>query len=323
MARLGTNVAYGGEVRVGFLAELGVSVVRVVAHRDAQDFEYFDRLKERGIDVVLTFARESFDGFGEMDPRSGFPLAETQRAAFAEYLRRYGGHIYAWQIANEADAAAGSESSWVMPHSYLNGLLARARETLGRDKYIIGPGLCSGNPEWLRRMDLSAVNGVAIHPYGKGTEDYPSPYNPDRDPALDHFETVGQMLDRYRAVLDDMGGRDLHLHVTEFGSRADELGERRQAEHIEALCRWFRATDKVGDAIQFCATGWMVEPFGLTERDDPWTHRPAFECMQAILRSRPPERVPARPVQRPEPARRRAGRRDGSRRPDGRVRRKR
>ena len=272
MARIGTNIAYGGKVPVELLAELGVAVVRVVAHQTAEDFGYFDQLKRRKVDIILTFARECFDGFGEMEVRSGFPTPETQVAAFREYLRRYGGHIYAWQIGNEPDAEAGSLSSWIMPHSYLNGMLLRARETLGANKYIIGPGLCSGNPDWIRGMDLRLVNAIAIHPYGQGTPDFPSPFGFDGNIAV--------LLDRYQAVLNDMGESAKHKHVTEFGGQSSELGEKGQADYVQALGRWFRQTDKVGDAVQFCVSDWMVPSFGITKNDDAWTRKPAFQCLK-------------------------------------------
>jgi hypothetical protein len=258
-------------VPIDILEQLGISVVRVPACRSANDRGYFEQLRKRHINIIVTCTRESFDEFGAMDERTGYPAPETQVAAFAEYVHRYGEQVYAWQIGNEPDGGSKA-TSWSMPRAYLNGLMRRARETLGQNAYLIGPGLVSGSAEWIRGMDLRWIDAIAIHPYGRGTPDYPSPVGLTGD--------IGQILDSYQTVLDEMHIVGMGMQVTEFGAQSSELGDLGQADYIEALARWFLPSNKVGNAIQFCLTDWMAPSFGLTRADDSWSRKPAFARYQ-------------------------------------------
>jgi hypothetical protein len=262
-------------VPIEILEQLGISIVRIPALRSRDDGDYIARLRRRHIDVIVTCTRESFDGFGATNEHRYYPAPETQVAAFAEYGRRYGGQVYGWQIGHEPDGGSKA-GSWPMPWVYLNGLMRRARETLGQHAYLIGPGLVSGNAEWIRGLDLRWIDALAIHPYGQGTVDYPSPIGLASD--------IGRLFDAYQSVLDEMHVVGMDLQVTEFGAQSGVLGDLGQAAYIEALARWLRSSGRVGNAIQFCLTDLMAPTFGLIRADETWSPKPAFARFQRVGR---------------------------------------
>ena len=261
MARIGVNVPSDGSVELESLQDLGVTRVRIVARRAFDLRDYLGRLASHGIRTILVIARESVEDF---------PTWEEALAHYAALYRDAPQILI--QVGNEWDHE--SRSSWTLDHGTLNYLLWQAREAFGPRAYLILGGAASGDPDALRGVDLRFVNAIAIHPYGRGTPDYASPYG---------FGSVDELLDRYQAVLRSMGFGHIHKHVTEYGADAQELGEDTQAEYIAALTRYFRDTDKVGDAILFCMCDHcMVPGFGLQRGDE--TPRRSFAVVQALCR---------------------------------------
>src|SRR5207237_8767741 len=75
------------------------------------------------------------------------------------------------QCINEPDAAPGSPSSDVMTQGELLGYLEAVSGAFPDSVAIIGPGLCSGQPEWWNWELNFYVDAIAVHPYGKSPRD--------------------------------------------------------------------------------------------------------------------------------------------------------
>ncbi len=152
MSLLGANIPARGEVPPGEVATIGAKWARMVALPDYDATDYMWALQARGVRVLLVFARESFAGF-----------ATWEQAAFV-YAGRYAPHADAIQVGNEPDHV--SDSSWTLSHQDLNKLLRTFRAAWPKTQ-LVGPGLVSGQATWVAGIDLSLVEGIAVHPYAK------------------------------------------------------------------------------------------------------------------------------------------------------------
>jgi hypothetical protein len=228
MGRIGTNISYGGGIPLAGLQSLGVSVVRVVAHKPEDDTAYFEGLRQAGIRIWLTMASESFAGF------------DSWADAFDEYKRRYVSLVDWWEAGNEPDIV--SDSSWTLAQGTYERLLRVARDRLGSEAKISAGGLASGLPGWLggdepewvgrfrrnelpitsalanydwnehaKPVNLDWVNAVAIHPYGQ------SPGLPFPESQAGPFGRVDHKVKEYRDWLDSHRPDKL-LHISEWGA---------------------------------------------------------------------------------------------------------
>lgn len=122
--------------------------------------------------------------------------------------------IHFFQMGNEPDLVSDS-SSTQSKQAFTNDLFW-AREWLDTwrptglpKRYIIAGGLASGNPDWLKGVDLSPVDAIAVHPYGQRADGLPQ--------AGWGFGEMRELLKRYQAVTDKP------LWVTEFGAKHSEI----------------------------------------------------------------------------------------------------
>lgn len=105
---------------------------------------------------LAVIARESVHAF------------DSYRDAMKYYADLYGDVITYWQIGNEPDS--NHVSSWTMDHDELDGLLLAADEMLPSNAYKVGPGLVSGQHNWVDGIDLQLIDALAGHYYSKDTD---------------------------------------------------------------------------------------------------------------------------------------------------------
>jgi hypothetical protein len=268
-AALGMNVDAIGTYRAADLAAAGVKWARLVALPEVNAIFYLDELRDAGINTLLVLASESFHNA---------PWDEMCR----EYAHRYHGRIDAVQVANEPDIE--SPSSWTMHPNDLNRLLGYARDAF-RQTILVGPGLASGQPQWVENIDLSLIDALGVHPYGQNVPNWgESPYGFDGH--------IGLLLNGYQRS----SGKP--LWVTEWGANANELGEERAAEYVEYMLDYLRDRVDVATAFYFCWHSRMVPKFGLLREDD--SRSPSYDAFVSVSGG-PLAVEPAQPQPAPSP----------------------
>lgn len=154
-----------------------------------------------------------------------------------------------WQVGNESDQP-NSDSSWYQEPEALNELLRGLCPILrAHGKYILAPGMVSGNPSYLDAVDLELVDAIAVHPYGQA----PNNWNNWG------FGHVGDLLAGYRRF-----GKP--IHITEFGGQESLFSnEHERAVYHTDMIRSL-ANEGCESAIQFSFTDKMhAENFGLVD----------------------------------------------------------
>lgn len=164
------------------LAASGTPSIRCTYHPDtpiSDGREWLQDLRARGISVLMV-----------LDNDTHFWEAPQQwRDGIARARNTYGDLVDVWQVCNEPDAgwipgpdcptleerAANHPSSWVMSQAELSDRLKVARQVLGQNAVIIGPGLSSGHAGWaagdpdngIPPVDWSSVDMLGVHAYLK------------------------------------------------------------------------------------------------------------------------------------------------------------
>ena len=158
------------------------------------------------------------------------------------------------QMGNEPDLDNHiSDSSSTQSVEEFAADLVWARENYGSKRYIIAGGLASGHPEFLDGVDLTPVDAIAVHPYGRR----PGDAFPDEDWF---FGTAEELIDGYRRFQKP-------IWVTEFGaSRADFLSEEDRAAYLTLMVEDLAHLGAV-HALWYCAVRAMNENFGLEDED--------------------------------------------------------
>lgn len=184
-----------------------------------------DTLQARGVEPMAVLDKRAF----MFDDKSSI-ITRMNR------LREKLPALYYWQIGNEPDGT--EESSWSMPKlRFSRYLQAGVKAFAGR--YVIAGGLVSGDTNWLRGVDISLIDAIAVHPYAQ------TPTS-----AL-------QLLDSYSRW-------NKPIVVSEFGGQ-DELfndAHERAVYHTDIM-RNFSSHPLVGMASVFCFSDKMVPGFGL------------------------------------------------------------
>lgn len=152
--------------------------LRFVAYDNSNAYANTVKLAQAGYKLLCVLTKQS--------------LSYVTAEWWAEY---YDGLLSAVSIINEPDALPGSVSSDVMSQDELLGYVLDARRAF-RTVPLLGPGLCSGNPDWWTDRLNGSVDGLCLHPY------------------LETPDTIGAFLERYRKW-------DQPLWVTEFGRQND------------------------------------------------------------------------------------------------------
>ena len=272
---LGTNVGWVGSYRPEDIAASGAKAVRCTYQTSvplAHGRAWMGALQALGVDVLLLLDNDSH-WWGQEDPwRAGVGRAAD------EYE-----DLWTWvQVLNEPDAgwtpdghatleerAAAHPSSWVMTPAQVSEHLRTAREMLGTNAYIIGPGLCSGHPEWADSVDWSPVNALAFHPYNK-----------DADEPTDPNQPIDELIEGYQRY-------GLPLVESEYDSRVPRVHAAVARDTRISLATTFTWQDG-GDI-----------PDGIGMHDHQGTPKPSYHDFVAAAGAppviTPPVEVPAMP----------------------------
>ena len=137
------------------IAKTGAAWLRIVLKPDRDLTQVMDITHRFGVKSLCVFALESI----------GPDLTIPDQVA--HYRDMYGDLLDAFQLGNEPDQdRSAAASSWVMDQNELNRYLEAVRPLLPNTP-LIGPGLSSGNPDWLHGVRVDLLDAVAFHPYGK------------------------------------------------------------------------------------------------------------------------------------------------------------
>lgn len=236
--KVGANVDRRGSYDVAELATAHVKVVRLPLLPDFDARPWMMRCRETGLEIMAVIDSDSVAGQEWAD-------------AAATYARKYADLVNYWQPGNEPDHE--SPSSWTLAPADLNRLLRVFRDALP-DAYLIGPGLVGGEAKvrYLDGVDLSLVDAIALHPYGRRpAPDWPNP-------------TWGTgYVDDLLAIY----GRHLNwskpFWITEVGLSVSEVSTALQAEYVKQMFPKLAEWKTVG-ALWFCWSDWMGVPkYGL------------------------------------------------------------
>lgn len=270
MTDLGLNLPADARIPAQAAWFLGARWTRVVAKPDVDLRPWMRDAKARGLKILLVIARESFSQPFEQEERWTMDewLASLQGewsipvgvsalpylATCQHYAGLYGGLVDAVQGGNEADHE--SPSSWTMSPSDLNGLLLAINTAFGAEMYVVGPGLVSGNPEYMNGVDLDLLDAIAVHPYGQRPDALQ-----DWSETPGNFGTVAGLLDSYRRFQKP-------IWVTEVGVSTTQVSEDFQARYCEAMMRSLKLRADVPVAMWFCHDDLMVPEFGLMRESE-------------------------------------------------------
>lgn len=214
---LGVNVGWVGSYRPEDIAASGAKAVRCTYQPSVplvHGRAWMGALQTLGVDVLMLLDNDAH-WWGQDDPwRAGVGRAAD------EYE-----DLWTWvQVLNEPDAgwtpdghatleerASAHPSSWVLNPLGVSARLITAREMLGPNAYVVGPGLCSGHPQWADQVDWSPVNELAVHPYAKDA------YSPELRALLESYRKHGKPI---RATEYDSRTPEMHQCLADWGYNA-------------------------------------------------------------------------------------------------------
>lgn len=174
LSGIGINVAPDSIYPVSEVAAIGAKWIRRAVRPQIDLTEYVDQAHSLKLRVLAVVDKESVKGMDWKDAALMYAQAYPQ--------------IDYWQIGNEPDDQYG-RSSWTMEPEEYEQLLRVFYEAFP-NKHLIAAGLSGGDSDYPKRFDLDLVESMAVHPYGQGTPNLPSPYG--------HPDHVGTLLNRYR-----------------------------------------------------------------------------------------------------------------------------
>jgi murein DD-endopeptidase MepM/ murein hydrolase activator NlpD len=269
------NVSYDPESKTYGNTNLAKAHAR---HRPA-----IEQYAQAGYNVIIIFTHQTYgEGAGynwnEMNSDRWRDLTGKFAAMIGQIAQHYAGQnlIQAYQIWNEQDAYAGASASVSMPagnYAYLLGESIRAIRAHDKSVKIITGGHTGGPVRGsdYARQTLNAlppglaVDGIAHHPYGRGTRPGP-PY------AI--FGHIDDEIEHYGRVIPGAP-----LWITEFGvldrpddPPADIAGYATSfIQHLRT-----RHPGRVAAAIWYAWAEGMHNGYGLVGRDDQ-PRRPLYD----------------------------------------------
>lgn len=144
------------------VAATGATIVRTVLKPDAEGcYRWVQACHGAGLEVLGVVAKESFF----LD--DGSELTHAEAAGLYSSIT----NLDAYQIGNEPDQH--SDSSWTMTQDELNALLREFKQpwyAYLASRPHIGPGLASGQAAWLKGVDTTLFDAIALHPYQESVE---------------------------------------------------------------------------------------------------------------------------------------------------------
>lgn len=269
-ADVAINGTGDGEISPTSLRNIGSRWVRLVLLERFDLRPYIDACRAQGVKVLGAVARESLgiagpaerwtfndwiDSLGEAHRLTDSPPESLNgEMSFDEaaelYEDRYGDKLDAWQVGNESDHV--SPSSWTLAPDDVNRLATAFRGRLPMKK-IVGPGLVSGDPGYIRGLDLRLFDGLAVHGYGQR----PGGSANDWGELPGNFGVLGDLFDRYKDEMRAMG-RVLPIWATEIGVSTHEVSEEFQARYCGAIMNAIKARSDTVAGFWFCLGDWMV-----------------------------------------------------------------
>jgi len=262
MAEKGINVARDGSMDPKALADSGARWARMVATDDHDLRDYMKACQDEGVRVLLLIARESLPTLNKEQTN----LGEAAQHAAELYQARYDGHFDALQVCNEPDGPPDS-SSWAQSVDDVNLVIQTFRQAFP-DAFIVGPGLCSGDPSKFDGVDVSPLNAISVHPYGQGVpagdglELFPSPFGFGGEGAH-----IGHLINNYQQFGKPIWVSEWGSNDTDMANATDMGGEANSATYVGRMMRHLRSRGDVDAAFYFCWSDSMVASFGLSRAD--------------------------------------------------------
>lgn len=305
MADVAINGTGDGEISPTSLRSIGSRWVRLVLLERFDLRPYIDACHAQDVKVLGTVARESLgiqgsaerwtfndwiDSLGEAHRLTDSPPESLNgEMSFDEaaelYEDRYGDKLDAWQVGNESDHV--SPSSWTLAPDDVNRLATAFRGRLPMKK-IVGPGLVSGDPGYIRGLDLRLFDGLAVHGYGQR----PSGSADEWGELPGNFGVIWALFDNYARVMASMG-RVLPIWATEIGISTTEVSREFQERYCGDMMATLKGNKDVAAAFWFCMGDWMVPQFGIF--DGEGGSKPAAAAFTAAAGPMDPIKPPPDP----------------------------
>lgn len=250
-AQLGLSVPKDGSVSPAALRALGATWASFTIDALAPDqARYCRALTAAGITPFPRVDDDTLRAFGELyDP-------DTQDHAATWIADTFTGWCPAIGSINEPDWQ-GRESS-PHEHAWVNRLNRALRRELPPSMSLIGPALVSGNPHWLDDLDLSLLDGLDLHLYGKVP------------PTWQGDTMTGWLPDALHGYIRRMQelGHLLPISMSELGLSSVEAGEALQADYCSQSMAWL-ASDACPREVRMAC--WFAyhdhDGFGLMRAD--------------------------------------------------------
>jgi len=270
----------------------------VEAERGVYDWSRYDRVvaeaRERGLRLLAmvayapAWARPN-ENDSEIDPDA---YAAFAAAAVRRYAPRGVMHYELWNEPNvhgfwqpEPNAAAYArlveaayrEMKTAEPEiTVLAGSLAPTGGYVGPD---CAGGASRVNPiPFLEAMYAAGVQGsfdaLSYHPYTGGGR-------PGEAHRCNGWHQIDGTDPSVRSVMEAAGDGDKKIWATEFGARADDVGEAGQAERIAAAVRLWARYPWAGPLMVYAYRDPGNDPFNLVRMD--WSRRPAWHAYRDAL----------------------------------------
>lgn len=248
------------------IAASGARVVRMVLTPDFDLRPYIAWCRALRVEVLPVVVRESLPGW---DPSWFYP---DYLKALTEHYETLGKNVLWIQVGNEPDLSNElSPSSWEMSAAALNELL-RAAHDLWPTTTLIGPGLASGDANYVLNVDRSLFHAIAVHCYGRVAPGSPLPveYQPI-EPLIQSYSQYG-----------------MPLYITEFGAPARDFDDQEsRARYYVDIARYLSTRPDVHMALAFCLDDTMVPEFGLYQEGKPTPTASAFAAAAHELGGQP------------------------------------
>lgn len=234
-----------------FLKRIGTTWVRMVLKPKSNYRELIDNLGNNGIETVGVIEQESI----KVDPEIVSPydaeglMSDPHLDVVANYYKEKYPNLKFLQVGNEPDGVGFA--SWSLEPDVYMRLLTSFRNVFP-DRFLIGAGLSSGKPDYLKGLPLKGtIDALALHPYGVSLPDFKSETD---------FTTADSLVERYREM-------NLPILISEAGVDHTQYDEQTAALYIESLLRYFRDSSATLGVAYFCASDLMVMHHGLFDNE--------------------------------------------------------
>lgn len=248
--------------------------------------EYLRQCRAKGYDVLAVMDRDSFPNWSDWrhNAEEAFVrVRELHEQGLIQAVALGNEWDDGWQGGDDEDdpnvRPRGGVSSWTLPFSQVGEMIVRAHDIFRPgDLPILLGGMSSGQPSAIDRLDLSRVNGLMIHPYGKRPEeDWPTPSW--------GFGFVGDWVSMLQMKIQAQWPH-LRLGIGELGVSSYDTDEGTQAEWFKRMLNYFRTRGDIDFSFVFCDSDQNVDGYGLFKVDE--RPKAAVNTVAAVYLSLPP-----------------------------------